>query len=66
MTQSQTATASDRRAYRIKDFCTAYGLSRTTVYKLIADGTLKTVRIGGRRLVPVDAAEALLSIGGGK
>ena len=58
--------ASDRRAYRIKDFCAAYGLSRTTVYKLIAAGTLKTVRIGGRRLVPADAAEQLLAQGGAK
>lgn len=66
MTQSHTTTTGDRRAYRIKDFCAAYGVSRTTVYKLIAEGTLKTVRIGGRRLVPVDAAEALLSTGGGK
>jgi excisionase family DNA binding protein len=51
------------RAYRINDFCRAYGFSRTTVYKLIAAGTLRTVLVGGRRLVPRDAAEALLSDG---
>jgi excisionase family DNA binding protein len=51
------------RAYRINDFCRAYGFSRTTVYKLIAAGTLRTVLVGGRRLVPRDAAEALLSQG---
>ena len=49
------------RAYRINDFCRAYGFSRTTVYKMIADGTLHTVLVGGRRLVPRDAAEALLN-----
>jgi excisionase family DNA binding protein len=49
------------RAYRINDFCRAYGFSRTTAYKLIAVGTLRTVLVGGRRLVPRDAAEALLN-----
>jgi hypothetical protein len=29
------------RAYRINDFCRAYGFSRTTVYELIAAGTLR-------------------------
>jgi excisionase family DNA binding protein len=52
-----------RLAYRIDDFCRAIGLGRTKVYALIADGTLRTVVIGGRRLVPRDAAEALLSQG---
>jgi excisionase family DNA binding protein len=50
-----------RLAYRIDDFCRAIGLGRTKVYALIADGTLRTVVVGGRRLVPRDAAEALLN-----
>ena len=49
-----------RRALRINAFCAAYGVSRSTTYRLIADGKLKTVKVGNRRLVPVDAAEALL------
>ena len=48
------------RAYRVKDFCKAFGLSRSTVYNLIADGRLRSVLIAGRRLIPADAAEALL------
>jgi excisionase family DNA binding protein len=48
------------RAYRIADFCRAYGLSRSTVYKLMADGRLMTIKVAGRRLIPADAAEALL------
>lgn len=51
-------------AYRVNEFCRVVGLGRTTVYALIADGTLATVKIGGRRLVPRDAALALLSKGG--
>ena len=49
-----------RRALRINSFCEAYGISRSTAYRLIAEGKLKTVKVGNRRLVPVDVAEALL------
>ena len=55
----------ERRAYRVQDFCKIYGLSRSTVYKMMAAGTLRTVYVGGRRLIPADAAEALLD-GGAK
>jgi excisionase family DNA binding protein len=48
------------RAYSVKDFCKAFGLSRSTAYNLRADGRLRTVRIAGRRLIPADAAESLL------
>ena len=49
------------RAYRVLDFCQAFGVSRSTVYNLMKEGKLKTVRIAGRRLIPADAGEALLS-----
>ncbi len=48
-----------RRAYRVQEFCDAYRLSRSTTYKLMKAGKLKTVLVGGRRLIPVEAAEAL-------
>jgi excisionase family DNA binding protein len=51
----------NKRALRINDFCAAYGLGRSTVYNLMKKGKLRTVLIGGRRLIPVEAAEALLS-----
>lgn len=51
----------DRRAYRVQEFCALYGLSRSTVYKMIQAGTLRTVRIGGRRLIPKESGEALLN-----
>ena len=53
----------NKRALRINDYCAAYGLGRSTVYKLMKEGKLRTVLIGGRRLIPVEAAEALLSGG---
>jgi excisionase family DNA binding protein len=49
----------------IKETAEACGLSRATLYRLIADGKLATLKIGARRLVPVVAIDALLS-GGAK
>jgi excisionase family DNA binding protein len=51
----------ERRAFRINKAVAAYRLSRTTLYKLIAAGKLRTAKIGGRRLIPRDALEALLN-----
>jgi excisionase family DNA binding protein len=51
---------SPRRALRVNEFCESYRVSRSTAYRLIAEGKLKTVKVANRRLVPVDAAEALL------
>jgi hypothetical protein len=38
----------------------ASGLSRATLYRLLAAGQLATVKIRGRRLVPAWQAQALL------
>jgi hypothetical protein len=51
----------DKRAYRIDEFCAAYGLGRTKVYEPIKSGKLRTVLVDGRRLVPRDAGEALIA-----
>jgi predicted DNA-binding transcriptional regulator AlpA len=60
MRQSSNDTdGPSKRALRMRDFCEGYGISRATAYKLMKAGKLKTVRVAGRRLVPVDAAEAL-------
>jgi len=53
-------TEHPRRAYRIDEFCRAFGLSRSTVYTLMDAGKLASVKVGRRRLIPVEAAEALL------
>jgi excisionase family DNA binding protein len=52
--------ATERLAYRVDEACRALGISRTTLYKLIASGELRTVMVGGRRLIPLEAAEALV------
>ena len=61
--ETMTHRPDEKRAYRINEAVAAYRLSRSTLYKLIAAGTLRTVKIGGRRLIPRDALEALLSEG---
>lgn len=50
-----------KRALTINEFCDRYGVGRSTTYELIAAGRLPDVKIGGRRLIPVDAAEQLLA-----
>lgn len=49
-----------QRVLTINEFVETYRLCRTTTYKLINSGALHTVLIGKRRLIPVEAAEALL------
>jgi excisionase family DNA binding protein len=51
----------EKRAFRINEFCTAYGLGRTKTYDLIKTGKLRAIMVGGRRLIHKDAAEALFS-----
>lgn len=48
------------RAWRVAEFCRHYRVSKTSAYALMASGKLASVRVGGRRLIPADAAEALL------
>ena len=50
-------------AYRVKAFCACLGLGRTKFYELVRDGKIKTVVIGGRRLVPADEARHLVREG---
>jgi excisionase family DNA binding protein len=51
----------DRRALRPKEAAKAYGVSRTLIYEWMKSGRLKSVRLGGARLISVDALEALIS-----
>lgn len=41
----------DTLVMRISDAAKALSIGRTTVYKLIGDGTLRTIRVGRRRLI---------------
>ena len=55
----------ERRALRPKEAAKAYGVSRTLIYEWMKAGRLASVRLGGARLIAVDALEALIA-GGAK
>ena len=59
--QAYSIAASEKRALHIDETSALYGISRSKIYDLMATGVLRTVKIGGRRLVPRDAIEALIS-----
>ena len=40
-------------AYQVAHFCKAIGLGKTKFYELVAAGKIRTVLIGGRRLIPI-------------
>ena len=50
-------------AYRVAQFCKALGIGKTKFYELARDGKIKTVVIGGRRLIPADEARRLVREG---
>jgi excisionase family DNA binding protein len=51
----------ERRALRPKDAASMYGVSRTLIYEWMKSGRLASIKVGGARLIPVDALEALLT-----
>lgn len=61
MNKHNHRSLSDKLAFSMNEAEHVSGLSRTNLYQLIADGKLKTVKVGGRRLVPADALRELLS-----
>jgi len=60
--QPQTnAPHNGKLSYSIKEFAKLNGLARGTVYSEINAGRLKTIKVGRRRLIPVEAAKEWLS-----
>ena len=53
----------ERKAFTVREFCDAYRVSHSHAYKLMSLGKLRSVLVGGRRLIPVEAAQALLNWG---
>jgi len=50
-------------AYRVNDAAEAAGISKATLYRWIATGKLKTVKIGGVRLISARVLQALIEKG---
>jgi excisionase family DNA binding protein len=50
-------------AYRVAQFCKLIGLGKSAFYERVRDGRIRTIRIGGRRLVPAEEAQRLVREG---
>ena len=48
-------------ARTVDAFCTSVGIKRTTFYKLVTQGQIKTVKAGGRTLVRHEDGQAWLN-----
>lgn len=47
--------------YRVPEVVEATGIGRSTLYELMAAGTLESVKVGKSRLIPHDALEAFVA-----
>jgi excisionase family DNA binding protein len=56
---SSTSLPVERRAYTIEEVAQLFGLCRATVHNMIRDGQLRTFKVRSRRLIPVEAVNAL-------
>jgi excisionase family DNA binding protein len=63
MARIESVQHQERRAYTVREFCAAFRVSHSHVYKLFETGRLRSVRVGGKRLIPVEAAQALMNGG---
>jgi excisionase family DNA binding protein len=46
--------------YRVEEAVEASGISRSTLYKLMASGALESVKVGRSRLIPHEALAAFI------
>lgn len=51
----------EKISYSIREAVRATSISRTSLYAHISAGRLRTVRIGGRVVIPADSLRALVS-----
>lgn len=61
--KTATQPAGAIRAHRVKPFCERIGISASTFWKYERLGKIKTIRIGGRVLVPHTEALRIASEG---
>jgi excisionase family DNA binding protein len=55
--QAQSAPGESRRLLTVPEACEQLRVSRWTVNRLIQTRALRTIKIGSRRLVPLDAIQ---------
>jgi excisionase family DNA binding protein len=50
----------ERLAVSLREACQIIGIGRTRLYELINNGELESIRLGGRRLVKIEALRELI------
>lgn len=60
MSAPTTPTHPTRAAYTVAEFANATTLSESTVYRLIASGRIRPVKVGARTLIPRQQLDELL------
>jgi hypothetical protein len=48
-----------KRAFGLSEFAAMFSISRDTAKRLATGGTLHTIKVGGRRLVPITEIERI-------
>lgn len=61
MPKNATPNPVQRKFSTIPDVCGQLSVGRSTVYKLIDDGTLRRVKIGARTLIPQADVDSLVA-----
>ena len=59
-----TTVSTERVALSVEEAAERLGVSRSLIWKMVNQGTIRTVRAGHRVLVPVSAVEEFLSASG--
>lgn len=54
-------TLEKRRAFSIPEAARMLGISRATVYRMLKEGQIQTIKIGSRRLVPASSIDDVLT-----
>lgn len=60
MSKHRNATG-ERLAVSVEDAAAMAGIGRTTLYAALGDGSLRSLKIGARRLIPVEALKAWMA-----
>ena len=54
ITPDEGSQRAPQLAWGIRDFCLSYGVSKDTAHRAVKCGSLRTIRIGRRILIPAD------------
>jgi excisionase family DNA binding protein len=59
----KVATREERRAFGLGEFAAMFSISRDTAKRMATAGSLRTIKVGGRRLVPIAEIERIEKFG---